>query len=157
MRGPIIFVMLCIVSGDAAAGDPRDADLDNVMVGPLFAIRLGGPPGGTRGVLGFEGGIGKGPERINLGFEYRGDTSFGYIELDPWLFVGASLGLGVDSNGESHPVLGVWEGFPVVYPGYGCNPDDARRIVTIAMGYRYTGIHEIYMTVKAGVSEPLCF
>ncbi|HZJ67761.1 MAG TPA: hypothetical protein VFD36_29860 [Kofleriaceae bacterium] len=156
MRSLVIGV-LCIASSDAVAGDSRDADLDNVMVGPVFGIRLGGPPTASRGVLGFEGGIGKGPERINLGFEHRGDTSFAYIELDPWLFVGASLGLGVDSNGETHPVLGLWEGFPVVYPGYGCNPDETRGIVTVALGYRYTGIHELYMTIKAGVSEPLCF
>jgi hypothetical protein len=93
MRSPVLIVVLCIVSSDAIAGEPRDADLDNVMVGPLFGIRLGGPPGAV----------------------------------------------------------------PLIYPGYGCNPDETRGIASLAVGYRYTGIHELYVTVKAGVSEPLCF
>jgi hypothetical protein len=156
MRSAIILAVLCVAS-QAVAGDGRDANLENFMAGPVFGLRLGGPPGGTRGILGFEAGYGIGPERINLGFEYRGDTSFGYVELDPWAYVGASLGFGFDSHGDGHPVLGVWEGYPVVYAGYGCNPDDTRAVVSVAVGYRYTGIHELYMTVKAGASEPLCF
>ena len=156
MRGSIVVALLCI-SSPAAFADGRDANMENVMAGPVFGFRLGGPPGGTRGVIGFEAGYGIGPERINLGFEYRGDTSFGYVELDPWAFVGASLGLGIDTNGDSHPVLGVWEGVPLHFHSYGCDPRDYRAIVTLAAGYRYTGIHELYFTVKAGASEPLCF
>lgn len=55
---------------------------------------------GPRAILGLEGGVEIGPERVNLGFTRRLDKTFTYIELDPWAFVGASLGFGVDSDGE---------------------------------------------------------
>jgi hypothetical protein len=28
--------------------------------------------------------------------------------------------------------------------------------VTVAVGYRYTGVHELYVTVKAGGAQGIC-
>ena len=129
------------------------AEIANVLVGPVLGIRLGGPPG-DRLIIGVEGGAGWGPERFNLGFTRRLDKMFYYVELDPWYIVGASLGVGVDSEGQTYGVAGVWEGFPLVFPD--CEGSGYFRAVTISGGYRYTGVHELYLTPKAGVSESIC-
>jgi hypothetical protein len=138
-----------------AASTPAQADeVRNFLVGPVFGIRLGGPPG-PRAIVGIEGGAGIGPERLNLGFTRRLDKMFYYLELDPWLYIGASLGVGIDSDGEPHGIIGVWEGLPIIFPE--CEDDDGfHRAVTIAAGYRYTGVHELYATIKAGASEQFC-
>ncbi len=125
-------------------------DGGNLLAGPVIGIRLGGPEG-DRLILGVEAGAGIGPERINVGFTHRLDHMFYYVELDPWLLIGASLGLGVDSSGKFHPVAGVWEGIPVS-GDIDCN-DDWDTLVTLAGGYRWTGVHELYLTVKAGRSS----
>lgn len=135
---------------------PADADGTNVLIGPVLGLRLGGPAGSV-GVFGIEGGVGNGPERLNLGFEHRADKMFGYIELDPWLVLGASLGVGVDSDGNPQPVLGLWEGVPLKLPGCEISPGRYDTAVSIAAGYRYTGVHELYVTVKAGKSQRFCF
>ena len=150
MRTLVIVLVLLVVSSTRA-----DADGMNWLAGPVIGIRLGGREG-PRGVFGFEGGGGFGPERLNLGFERRDDKLLGYVELDPWFLVGASLGFGIDSDGQPQPVLGVWEGLPV--GGGSCDKGSTRYQpqVTIAAGYRFTGVHELYLTIKAGAAQSLC-
>ena len=146
MRTIIVFTLL-IATGTARA------DGENVLAGPLVGFRLGGT--GSRFLLGIEGGVGALAERANLGIEYRDGKGFGYIELDPWLLVGGSFGVGVDTEGEVHPVIGVWEGAPVIKQAFDdCGDRSAHFGATIAVGYRYTGVHEVYLTAKAGVGRP---
>jgi hypothetical protein len=131
-----------------------DNDLANYSIGPVFAIKLGGH--GDWPVLGLEAGAGYGPERINLGFEHRADHDAGYIELDPWYIVGGSLGFAVDDEGKTHGVGGVWEGVPIAGFDGGCS--GWQNMVTLAGGYRYTGVHELFVTVKAGrIDGKPCF
>ncbi len=115
-------------------------------------------------MFGIEGGLGFGPERVNVGIEHRSGTSFSYIELDPWFLVGGSLGVGVDGQGAVQPVLGVWEGVPLEL-NRRCRPEGSsdsgsdsgkEALLTFAVGYRYTGTHELYLAVKAGISGNLC-
>jgi YHS domain-containing protein len=124
-----------------------DDDGTNVMIGPVLGLRLREPAGG-RAILGVEGGGGWGPERINLGVTRRLGRTFSYLELSPWLYVGASLGVGVDSAGEIHGVIGLWEGLPLVYPE--CGDHGWQPVVTLSVGYRYTGVHELYAAPKLG-------
>jgi len=58
------------------------------------------------------------------------------------------------------PVLGAWEGAPIFGTDSAldvmgrCPEDDGwYPQITFAIGYRYTGVHSIYVTAKAGVSE----
>ncbi len=128
----------------------------NWLVGPLVGVRLGGPKEGTRAVYGVEGGAGLGPERINAGASRRLDETFAYVELDPWYVIGATLGFGgVLETGKTYPVLGVWEGIPVKYPS--CEGPGLHPTVTLAGGYRWTGVHEIYITAKAGRAPEFCW
>jgi hypothetical protein len=131
-----------------------DDNIMNFLVGPVLGVRLSGDSG-ERAVVGIEGGIGWGPERINLGVEHRADLWLYYAELDPWLLVGGSFGVGVDSAGDSHGIVGGWEGIPLggefLHGHAGC-PRHLSAI-TVATGLRYTGVLELYVTVKAGVSE----
>ena len=131
----------------------RAGDQENFLIGPLFGFVLGGKGGA---VFGIEGGAGVGPERVNLGYSHRQDKGLFYIELDPWLYVGGTLGIGVEDDGKTfHPVLGVWEGYPVIQP---TSCSDWGNTVTIAGGYRYTGVHELYVTIKAGQMQGrFCF
>jgi len=146
----VIVLSLLVMSSTSA-----DADGTNWLIGPVIGVRLGSRVGPS-GVFGVEGGVGAGPERLNLGFEHRDDKVLGYIELDPWFLVGASLGFGIDSNGDPQPVLGVWEGLPIKNASCDVGSNQYQREVTIAGGYRYTGVHELYFTIKAGVSQSLC-
>jgi hypothetical protein len=150
MRAAIVVIGL-LVGGTANAGG---SNLANWLVGPVVGVRLGGK-GGL--VLGFEGGGGYGPERVNLGFEHRpDDTTMGYIEVDPWYIVGGTLGFGVQNDGKVQPVLGFWEGLPLAASSTAC--DGWRRIITISGGYRYTGVHELYLSLKAGwMDGDVCF
>src|SRR5262249_8500957 len=142
MRMRMVVVALLVISPPRA-----DADnvFQNVLIGPVIGVRLGGREG-PRGGFGVEGGVGIGPGRVNLGFEYRDDKLFGYVEFDPWYLVGGSFGLGVDSDGDLAPVLGAWEGFPLKIPDcdFSNRADAYGSAVTIAGGYRYTGVHELY-------------
>ena len=148
-----LVIALVVASSTRAEADPG---FKNALIGPVFGIRLGGHAG-PRAVFGVEGGVGLGPERVNLGFEHRDGKVLAYAELDPWYLVGFSLGLGIDSDGEPAPVLGVWEGLPIRLPECGSVSDLAyASTMTIAGGYRYTGVHELYVTIKAGVSQPFC-
>jgi len=134
---------------------PRIAAAENWLVGPVIGIHL---DHGRGLVLGAEGGYGAGPERVNVGFERRLDKTFVYAEFDPWLVVGASLGWGIDTDGEDHPVLGAWEGILIsntntLFDLPLCGDSGWRKLGTIALGYRYTGVHSLYVTVKAGASN----
>lgn len=150
IRMLVMVVSLLVVSPTRV-----DAEAKNWLVGPVLGIRLGGHAG-SRGVLGIEGGVGFGPERVNLGVEQRDGKLFGYLELDPWLLIGASIGLGVDSDSQVHPVLGVWEGIPFKLGNDPCYSNKYQAEVTVAVGYRYTGVHELYVTVKAGGAQEIC-
>ncbi len=147
------FVALCLLVGSVRSANAED-DLANWLIGPVLGIRVGGTTN-NRLVIGIEGGVGYGPERINLGFEHRSDHDVGYIELDPWYIVGGSLGVAVNDEGEADPVLGLWEGVPLSDTG---NCTDWHDQLTIAGGYRYIGVHELYVTIKAGrMHGNICF
>ncbi|HEX7840059.1 MAG TPA: hypothetical protein VF469_21430 [Kofleriaceae bacterium] len=150
MRVLMIAIALLLVSSPRA-----EADGVNILAGPIFGLQFGGSTD-SHSVFGIEGGVGLGPERANLGFEYRDRKSFGYVELDPWFILGVSLGAGIDSDGELHPVGGVWEGLPIKYPNCDSSTTKYQAAVTLSAGYRYTGVHELYLSVKAGVSQNLC-
>jgi hypothetical protein len=142
----------------AVALAPRSAaagDLENWLVGPVLGVRLGSGAGSPL-VLGIEGGYGLGPERLNLGFEHRSEKLFFYGELDPWYLIGGSIGFGVDEDGNAHPVLGVWEGLPLSGTDAPCSGWHSQ--VTVSGGYRYTGVHELYVSIKAGaMNGTFCF
>jgi hypothetical protein len=144
-------IMVAAFSSSAHAGD----DLLNYSIGPVFAVKLSGP--GSGGIIGFEAGVGYGPERINAGFEHRSDHDAGYIELDPWYVIGGSFGIAVDDENKISGLAGVWEGLPLTgFDGGSCN--GWRNMVTIAGGYRYTGVHELFVTIKGGrIDGALCF
>jgi hypothetical protein len=145
----VIVILLTLVSGRA------HADGDTWLIGPVIGVQLGGQPQ-SRLVIGVEGGGGVGPERINLGFEHRDTKEVGYIELDPWYVVGGTLGIGVDSDANAVPILGLWEGLPITSIDGSCNVWHPE--ITIAGGYRYTGAHELYLTMKAGMMNGnVCF
>lgn len=151
--------LLVIVLGIAAVPSPAHADdsLQNWLIGPVIGFRIGGGHHADGvGIFGVEGGGGFGPERFNLGFEHRADHDVYYAEIDPWYLIGGTLGVGVTDKGETVPVLGVWEGIPVSNLNASCTA--WHNQVTLAAGYRYTGVHELYMTVKAGRMEgEVCF
>src|SRR6476659_7343564 len=112
MRAGIIAV--CLMWCETASA----GNLANWLAGPVFGVVLGGHGGG---VIGIEGGGGYGRERFNLGFEHRGNTEMGYIEVDPWYIVGGTFGFGVQNDGKVQPVLGVWEGLPVHESSTACS------------------------------------
>ncbi|NVB76900.1 MAG: hypothetical protein HOV81_00765 [Kofleriaceae bacterium] len=150
MKPAIVVMLLCTCGIARAEGRATEGTLHNFLIGPVLGVRLGGPPG-SRMILGVEGGAGIGPERINVGFEHRLDKGFLYVELDPWWVIGGSLGVGTDTDGEVFPVLGVWEGGPISTGKGECF--DWNTTITLAAGYRYTGVHELYVTVKAGTMD----
>ncbi len=154
LRPGLSLIVTCAVIVTSATPSLAE-DSGNLLAGPVLGMRLGGPEG-DRWILGVEGGAGVGPERLNVGFTHRLGHMFYYAELDPWYLLGGSLGMGVDSFGKFHPVVGVWEGVPLT-GNIDCN-DDWDTLVTLAGGYRWTGVHELYLTVKAGRSkDTFCF
>ncbi len=104
--------LVAVMRSRAAAEPPLGT---NALGGPVLGLRLGGPRG-SRLIAGVEVGAGLGPERVNVGITRRRSKKFVYAALDPWLWLGGSLGVGVDSDGEPHGVIGVWEGGPLIYP-----------------------------------------
>lgn len=142
---------LCVLalSTTAYAG----GDDANVLVGPVIGLAWTSHTGWT-GLFGVEGGGGVGPERLNVGFVDRSHKLAGYLELDPWLLVGGSLGLAIDEDAEPHLVLGIWEGLPV--GSYHCGDGEWHRLVTISAGIRWTGSLEIYFAPKAGAARNGC-
>jgi len=148
---------LVVIGVLVAMGSPARADneLANWLVGPVVGIRLSGPPN-DRTIIGLEGGVGAGPERLNLGFEHRSDHDFGYLEIDPWYILGGTFGVGMDDAGKASAVLGVWEGIPIADNNASCTGWHSE--ITLAGGYRYTGVHELYITLKAGrMNGNVCF
>lgn len=150
-----IVLVLMLATLAARPGEARADDELNYLIGPVFGIRIGGPDEGGRGIYGIEGGIGWGPERLNLGLTRRMDKSFAYAELDPWYIVGGSFGFGIDSDDKTWPIIGLWEGIPLVYPD--CDGAGLHDAVTLSGGYRWTGVHELYVTIKAGKAPDFCF
>lgn len=150
MRTLVIVLSVLVMSSMRA-----DADSMSWMAGPVLGIRLGDHPGSS-GIFGIEGGAGWGPHRVNLGFEHRAGKHLGYFELDPWFLLGASMGFGVDSEGDPQIVLGVWEGLPIGLERALACTDRYSAQATISAGYRYTGVHELYVAVKAGAAQPVC-
>ena len=150
----VVFVAV-LLAAFASPARAEDGDLLNYSIGPVFGIKLSGK--GDWPIIGLEAGAGFGPERINVGFEHRSDHDAGYIELDPWYIIGGTFGVAIDDENQTHGVVGVWEGLPLK------GMDDGscigwRNIVTIAGGYRYTGVHELFVTLKAGrIDGQLCF
>src|ERR1043165_1755440 len=136
----LVVLALGVLSSPARADD---GDLLNYSIGPLLGIKLSGP--GDWPIIGIEGGVGYGPERINVGFEHRSDHDAGYLEFDPWYIVGGSFGFAVDDENKTHGLAGIWEGVPVAAFNGGCN--DWQNMVTLSGGYRYTGVHELFVTI----------
>jgi hypothetical protein len=158
--GLLVVAAVAAVQPSSARADERR--YENVMVGPLFGFRLSGPSG-HRGIIGVEGGVGLGPERLNGGHTWRRGETFTYVELDPWYLIGGTLGVGRASTGDWSPVIGVWEGIPILggESNRHCDavPDDGwHATVTASAGYRYAGVHELYVTVKGGAMNGyVCF
>jgi len=145
------------IAGARATDAQADGYELNYLAGPIFGITVGNRSGEAGGLIGLEAGAGWGPERVNIGAVRRDDENFGYLELDPWYVVGASFGLGVGSETGPHSVVGLWEGIPL-NPDDLCKGDDDRvTMFTIAAGYRYTGLHEFYLTPKVGTGPSICF
>jgi hypothetical protein len=144
-----ILVAVLVLWGSRAEAD----DGTNMLIGPVLGIVFGGHSG-SRSLIGIEGGVGFGPERLNVGLEHRDGKLFGYVEVDPWLILGGSLGVGIDSDRVISPILGVWEGLEIRGPG--CNSGTTGAMVTVAAGYRFAGVHELYITVKAGRGRDIC-
>jgi len=148
----IVVVLLAAFASPARADD----DLLNYTIGPVFAVRVGGHASGSAAIVGLEAGVGYGPERINIGFEHRSDHDAGYIEIDPWYLLGGSFGIAIDDTSKATAIGGVWEGLPIA--GFGGNCSGWHNIATLAGGYRYTGVHELFVTIKAGrMDGNVCF
>jgi hypothetical protein len=162
--------LIAMTASAALAGGSGEPDRGgwNLLVGPVLGVTWG--HGHRVGVsVGVKGGVGhslvekKGPTnagldtyasyanvRLNLGLQRRAGELFGYAELDPWVLIGASAGVGIGARSGVQPVVGVWEGTA----RNDCSdvPDlhAWRFAATIAIGYRYSGVHEVYVTPKLG-------
>ena len=147
----IIVAVLAIMAWTNLAEASHGND-GNIMAGPILG--LSHAPDGWRLQLGVEGGVGAGPERLNAGFEQRAGKLFTYLELDPWLLLGGSFGVGVDEDGDVHPVLGIWEGTPL--RSYPCGNGSWIFMASLSVGIRYSGAWEIYAAPKAGGANPGC-
>lgn len=84
-----------------------------------------------------------------------------YVALEPWLFVGGTLGASFSEQRGVDPMVGFWEGAPIPIAGKCGSGDRVKPIVSIAVGGRWLGgTHEVYLTPKVGVMEcigPLFF
>lgn len=125
----------------------------NFLAGPQVAWSWGR----TKGVLwGWEAGVGYGAQRLNLGQAYGREQTLSYGVAEPYtLYVGGTLGVAFERTSGVLPVFGVWEGVPVIYPEI-CEPErraDFGFLLTVAVGYRYVGGHQVYVAPKAGVSH----
>jgi hypothetical protein len=122
--------------------------------GPVIAV-------GRRIALGWEAGATTSLPllKVSVGGSYalssrRGvPNSWGYIAYEPWLVVGATVGVAVDGELRSTKTLyGAWQGIPVfVDNGSGYN-----WVLTLAAGWRVLGgEHQFYFTPKAWWYEPV--
>jgi hypothetical protein len=148
-----LVALLALTSPPAARAEPEFPT--SKLIGPLFGIAWG-PKHRAHLTGGIEGGIGIDELLVfNVGSTWRGDELFSYVELDGWYLVGGTVGVGHGTRDGWQPVVGVWEPLPYfeeVDPG--C--DDAELIV-FSVGYRYTGLHEVYVTGKYGDEWTPCF
>jgi hypothetical protein len=136
----------------------RNATADfplNFTAGPQVAWSWGKVRGFS---WGWEAGAGLGVERLNVGqMSWKGER-LSYAVFEPLFLdlVGATVGLGYENNTGLSPVLGLWEGIPIVYP-QNCEPENRAKfgfLLTVAVGYRYFGgHHQVYLTPKAGISQ----
>lgn len=78
---------------------------------------------------------------------------FAYAELDAWLFVGGTLGVGYGGRSGWQPVLGIWEALPLPLEDGRC--EDLPTVV-VSAGYRWTGMHELYVAAKGGRADRFC-
>src|SRR5262249_41538110 len=141
VRLTAVTIALVLAIGSHTAGAEPRRPAPHSLVGPLLrGPPAGGPSPGRPGRRRARRVWGGGPERLTIGAERRGGKLFGYLELDPWLYVGGTVGFGYDQDGELEPVLGLWEGVPV--HGMDCVRSRPGTPVTISIGYRYTGVHE---------------
>lgn len=127
--------------------------------------------------FGWEGGGGIGILRGNVGGSYRPGAdnttrleAVHYGVVEPWLAVGATLGIGVSSETDVGAALGVWEGGWVTPKdgkllGYKCyhkgervsvKEGDDYFTISAALGVRYlVDVWEFYFTPKFGWAK--CF
>lgn len=145
---------LVLVATPAYAEDSSDDAVFNALAGPVLGLHWGGGrPAGL--AAGLEGGVGWAPwVRVNLGFEQRGDGPWFYGSVDPWFLVGATVGYGRYGHGRGDGMVGLWEGIPLAAPG--CGDHGLGAAASLAIGYRYNGVHELYATIKGGISERVC-
>ncbi|MBZ0237063.1 MAG: hypothetical protein K8M05_32335 [Deltaproteobacteria bacterium] len=150
-------IALACASVLAAAAAPARAEPqfpESKLVGPLLGIAWGNGHA-AHPTLGVEGGIGLDEVIIlNAGSTWRGGELFSYLELDGWFFLGATAGYGHGTRDGWQAVVGVWEPLPPKVLEGGC--DDA-RVVAFSVGYRYTGLHELYFTAKYGDAWEPCW
>lgn len=155
MKWLVLVIALCLPNLARA----EDGDLTNFTIGPVLGVRIGGgDPNTSPLIVGIEGGAGYGPERVNLGFEHRSDHDLAYVEFDPWYLLGGTFGFGVNEEGKVNGVIGFWEGVPVIGMGNDVPCNGWHPTVVVSGGYRYTGVHELYASVKAGtMNGNICF
>lgn len=160
MRRGLALAGTIAIAAAPAALPVRAAHADHkfptsTMVGPLFGIAWG-KEHKAHPTAGIEGGIGLHELVIfNVGSTWRGDELFSYAELDGWLFLGGTFGFGHGTRDGWQAVAGIWEPLPIVKEiDPGC--DDA-TLVVFSVGYRYTGLHELYITGKYGDAWTPCF
>jgi hypothetical protein len=109
----------------------------------------------AKGFVGLEAGVGLWMERLNVGISNRAGEVFSYVELDPWLYLGASFGYGYGSETGPHPIIGIWEGVPIpLREGESCS--DRATVLTISAGLRWTGAIELYLAPKIGTVPGIC-
>lgn len=122
-------------------------------LGPVIAITASDTP-----ALGWElSVVGSNPvyARAALGGSYswsvaEGDPQhFHYLVAEPWLYVGATLGLAVADHLQPRVVYGAWEGVGVSLDSDVFNTDERQWVVSLALGWRAVGsTHQFYLTPK---------
>jgi hypothetical protein len=61
--------------------------------------------------------------------------------------------MGYGTRSEWSPVLGLWEAVPLWVDEHGC---DSATLVSLSAGYRWTGMHELYLGGKYGEMPWFC-
>jgi hypothetical protein len=100
--------------------------------------------------------------RFSTGMSWRRSASdtvtrerISYLAWEPWFFVGGTAGIASSSTEHARkPLLGVWEGAPYVFGGQNGSPVlhcGPCWTVSVALGWRWGGAGELYLTPKLGV------
>lgn len=162
MRALIVILVLVVATPARADELPI-----NWFGGPVFGITWErhtgrakaehGPYGEREVFLGLEGGPGVLADRLNLGVSNRGGELFVYGEVDGWAGLGVTLGAGYGLESGLHPIAGGWEAIAVPLSDGGCDDPSLIRMLSIAVGVRWTGVLEAYITPKIGVMPDPCF